>query len=58
METEPKRMGRPPKPDDETRSVRLVLKLTPPEMALIESVAEQPSVWVRDLALRAARRRK
>jgi len=53
----PKR-GRPPKPAEDKRSSVLYLKLTEAERATIDAAADgEPSVWARDVLLRAAKRK-
>jgi hypothetical protein len=55
---EKKRMGRPPKPDDERQTARLEIRMTEAELNLIEKAAAgKTSTWARETLVRAARRR-
>jgi len=60
MEKKPKR-GRPPKSPEEKASAVLYIKLTQAERESIESAAGRAganvTTWVREVALRAAKRR-
>lgn len=54
----PKR-GRPPKPLAEVRSQRFVIKLRlDEEAAILAAGGDEPSVWAREILVRAARRRR
>lgn len=50
------RTGRPPLPDDQRRTDRLVIRLTPDELEALTRAAGNLSVssWLRDLGLAAA----
>jgi hypothetical protein len=53
----PKKLGRPPKHAAERRTAQLLLKLTEAERALIVAASDgEPTVWVRKVVLRAAKR--
>lgn len=62
--TDTPKLGRPKLPDDKRRHGQarpLFIKLTPDERGVIDQAAatddKPPSVWARDILLRAARRR-
>jgi hypothetical protein len=58
METKRGR-GRPPKPPDEQRSELFTIRVTPDERSQIEKAGgEKPSIWARDVLLKAARRKR
>lgn len=48
--------GRPPKAPEDVRSEVLFIKLLPSEKRALGAAFDEPSVWVRRYALRAARR--
>ena len=54
-----RKRGRPPKPEDERRSVGILIKLTEDERDLLHRAAgdEKTLTWARDVLLRAAKRR-
>ena len=54
-----RKRGRPPKPEDERRSVGILIKLTEDERDLLQRAAgdEKTITWARDVLLRAAKRR-
>ena len=54
-----RKRGRPPKPEDERRSVGILIKLTEAERELLQRAAgdEKTITWARDVLLRAAKRR-
>jgi hypothetical protein len=50
--------GRPRKDDADRRTEVLYLKLTPAERSLIDEVCEKPTVWARDVLIKAANAEK
>jgi len=58
MKENKKKLGRPPKTDAERRDSVVYLKVTAAEKAAIDAAGQpEPSVWARDVLLRAAKRR-
>jgi len=50
--------GRPPKPEKDRRQIRFQVRLSPAELAALESAAEgKTSTWAREVLLRAAKRK-
>jgi hypothetical protein len=55
--TPQKKMGRPRKAPQDLRSEQFWVKLTPGELAIVtQAGGDQPSVWAREVLLRAAKR--
>ena len=49
--------GRPPKPDKDRRDIRFQVRLSPAELAALETAAKgKTSTWAREVLLKAAKR--
>lgn len=57
MEPQKKRMGRPPLPTGQAKDARIMVRLTPQELALLEAAAggRPVSSWAHDILVAAAR---
>lgn len=54
----PKGRGRPPKPEEDRRTVRFEVRLTPAEVEDVKRAAEgKTSTWARNVILKAAKRK-
>ena len=55
---EPKQRGRPPKPEEDRRTVRFEVRLTPAEVEAVKRATEgKTSTWARNVILKAAKRK-